>query len=58
MNLAPGHGEGHSVVLDRTWTEMAAELGLTREATYRALARLEADGRIVRGENLVSLCAT
>lgn len=29
---------------------MAAELGLTHEATYRALARLERDGRMVREE--------
>jgi hypothetical protein len=57
----PGHGlvgKAPSVALDRTWTEVAAELGLTREATYRALARLERDGRIVWEEGRVSLRAT
>ncbi|SDB20971.1 cAMP-binding domain of CRP or a regulatory subunit of cAMP-dependent protein kinases [Belnapia rosea] len=44
-------------VLERTWTEVAAEIGLTREATYRALAKLEVDGRIVRQGSRVSLQA-
>ncbi|MDR3530612.1 MAG: Crp/Fnr family transcriptional regulator [Rhodopila sp.] len=34
--------------LDGTWTDVAAEIGLTREALYRALAKLDAEGRIVR----------
>jgi CRP-like cAMP-binding protein len=33
----------------RSWKALAAELGLTHEALYRALARLERDGRLVRG---------
>lgn len=32
----------------RPWKALAAELGLTHEATYRALARLERDGRLRR----------
>jgi DNA-binding IclR family transcriptional regulator len=48
-------GNPSSAALGQTWTEVAAELGLTREATYRALARLERDGRIVREESRVSL---
>ena len=42
-------------VIDRTWTEIAAELDLTREAVYRALAALERDGRIVRHDGAVTL---
>lgn len=32
-----------------TWKEVAAELGLTHEALYRALATLKKQGRIARG---------
>ena len=42
-------------VIDRTWTEIAAELDLTREAVYRSLAALEREGRIVRHESAVTL---
>lgn len=41
--------------IDRTWTEIAAELGLTREAVYRALAVLERDRRILRSGASVTL---
>ncbi len=34
--------------LDGTWSDVAAEIGLTREALYRAVARLEAGGSIER----------
>jgi CRP-like cAMP-binding protein len=34
--------------LDRSWKALAAELGLSHEATYRALARLEQQGRLRR----------
>jgi CRP/FNR family transcriptional regulator, dissimilatory nitrate respiration regulator len=43
------------VVTERTWSEIAAELGLTREAVYRGLAILERDGRIVRHDGKVVL---
>jgi CRP-like cAMP-binding protein len=43
------------VVTNRTWTEIATELGLTREAVYRALAILERDGRIGRHGTTVTL---
>ena len=43
------------VRLDRPWTEIAAEIGLTHEAIYRALAALERDGRIERAAGLVLL---
>jgi CRP-like cAMP-binding protein len=35
-----------NVMLDGTWTEVAEEVGLTREATYRALAALRRTQRI------------
>lgn len=34
--------------LGRSWKALAAEIGLTHEATYRALARLERDGLLRR----------
>ena len=40
-------GAPPTVRVDRPWTEIAAEIGLTHEAIYRALAALERDGRIV-----------
>ena len=41
--------------LDRTWKAVADEIGLTHEALYRALARLERDGRIARRGRRVTL---
>lgn len=48
-------GEPPGVTLDRSWTAVAAEIGLTREALYRALSRLEAQGRISRAAGRVTL---
>jgi CRP-like cAMP-binding protein len=48
-------GSPPTALLDRTWTDVAAEVGLTREAVYRALAKLERDGRIIRTEGSVVL---
>ncbi len=39
----------------QTWTEIAAELGLTREAVYRALARLQRDRRLRRDKTGITL---
>jgi len=39
----------------RSWKALAAELGLSHEATYRALARLERAGRIRREAGGVAL---
>jgi len=36
------------VQLDSTWKQVASEIGLTHEALYRALARLEQSGAIAR----------
>jgi CRP-like cAMP-binding protein len=42
--------------MDRTWKLVADEIGLTHEALYRALARLERAGHLVRRRRLVALC--
>jgi CRP-like cAMP-binding protein len=39
----------------RSWKAMAAELGLSHEAVYRALARLERAGRLARRGDSVAL---
>ncbi len=41
-----GAGQPGALELDRTWTQVANELALTREALYRALARLRRAGRV------------
>ncbi len=43
--------DGSAVIIDRPWKIIATEVGLTHEAFYRALARLEREGRIVRGRD-------
>jgi CRP-like cAMP-binding protein len=51
------NGAPPTVRVGRPWTEIAAEIGLTREAIYRALAALERDGRIRREQGRVALQA-
>jgi CRP-like cAMP-binding protein len=46
-----------SVPLYRTWTQVADELGLTREVVYRTLAKLERQKRISREVGRVLLLA-
>lgn len=50
-------GDPPMLRLDRPWTEIAAEIGLTHEAIYRALAVLERTGRLVREDGVVTLSA-
>lgn len=45
---------GH-VVLAGSWKDFAGHLGLTHEAVYRALARLEAEGKIERDKRSLRL---
>lgn len=47
--------DGRTVLLHRTLKELAAELGLTHEAFYRALADLAADGEIERFKDKIVL---
>lgn len=48
-------GQPPCVQLRHSWTRAAEEMGITREAVYRALARLEQQGRIVRSPHMVRL---
>ena len=48
-------GHPPRVVPDGTWSDVAAEIGLTREALYRALAALAAEGTILRAGRAVLL---
>jgi CRP-like cAMP-binding protein len=50
--LAAG-SDGRTVTLDGPLQDMAADIGLTREALYRTLAALEADGVISRREHAI-----
>ncbi|HYG88658.1 MAG TPA: Crp/Fnr family transcriptional regulator [Azospirillum sp.] len=50
-------GDPPGVTLDRPWTEIAAEIGLTHEAIYRALAALQRSGRIIRSGRRILLTA-
>ena len=43
------------IVIDRTWTSIADELGLSREVVYRSLKKLEDTGKLKRNHNKVSL---
>lgn len=47
--------DGQTVVLPGTLKELAADLGLTHEALYRTLARMEADGEIARSPGRIKL---
>ena len=48
---------GGTAKLDGTLKQFAEEIGLTHEALYRALAGLERDGRIARGDGEIRLAA-
>jgi CRP/FNR family transcriptional regulator, dissimilatory nitrate respiration regulator len=51
-------GRGRSVALEGPLQDIAAEIGMTREALYRTLAALEAEGRLSRGETAILLKKT
>jgi CRP/FNR family transcriptional regulator, dissimilatory nitrate respiration regulator len=46
---------GQTVTLPGTLKELAADLGLTHEALYRTLARMEADGEITRRGSVIKV---
>lgn len=52
LNIGP---DGRSVELHGTLKDLAAEIGLTHEALYRALAALERAGEIKRAGNKIML---
>jgi CRP/FNR family transcriptional regulator, dissimilatory nitrate respiration regulator len=47
--------DGRSVVMEGQLQDIAAEIGMTREALYRTLAALEAQGLLTRTETLITL---
>jgi CRP-like cAMP-binding protein len=54
LALAAGP-DGRTVPLDGTLMDLAAEIGLTHEALYRALAALEKEGQIERTRSAITL---
>lgn len=50
-------GASDTAKMDGTLKQFAEEIGLTHEALYRALAGLERDGRITRGDGEIRLAA-
>lgn len=48
-------GEPPALEIDRPWTDVAAEIGLTHETIYRTLAGLERAGEVVREGRKVTL---
>lgn len=46
--VSEGRGPRHEIAVDGTLKDLAARLGLTHEALYRTLARMEAAGEIER----------
>jgi len=47
--------DGRTVTLSGTVKDLAADLGLTHEALYRTLARMEADGEIARAGKTIRI---
>ena len=54
LTIAAG-GEANTVTFDRPLKDLAAEIGLTHEAFYRALAELAREGRIVRDRRRIRI---
>jgi CRP-like cAMP-binding protein len=55
-HLAAAAGpDGRTVPMDGTLMDLAAEIGLSHEALYRALATLEKEGRIERTRSAIAL---
>ena len=50
-----GAGRGPRALLNRSWSLITEELGLTREAVYRGLAVLEREQRIARHDDGITL---
>lgn len=46
---------GRSILIEGHLQDIAAEIGITREALYRALAALEAQGHLIRTETAILL---
>ena len=46
---------GRSIAIEGQFQDIAAEIGISREALYRTLAALEAEGYLTRTENAILL---
>jgi CRP-like cAMP-binding protein len=53
--LLAASGDSRLVRLDGTLMDLAAEIGMTHETLYRALAELESEGVLARGEGGIRL---
>jgi CRP-like cAMP-binding protein len=47
--------DGRSIAVDGQLQDIAAEIGLTREALYRTLSALESEGRLTRSDTAIQL---
>jgi CRP-like cAMP-binding protein len=56
--LLTAGGQANTITFDRPLKDLAAEIGLTHEAFYRALAELEKAGRIRRARRRVAILGT
>ena len=56
--LLTAGGQANTITFDRPLKDLAAEIGLTHEAFYRALADLEKAGRIRRARRRVAILGT
>jgi CRP-like cAMP-binding protein len=54
LRLRAGN-EGHSIAVEGQLQDIAAEIGMTREALYRTLAALETEGHLTRTETAILL---
>jgi CRP/FNR family transcriptional regulator, dissimilatory nitrate respiration regulator len=48
-------GHGRTIVIEGQLQDIAAEIGMTREALYRTLVVLEAEGHLTRTETAILL---
>jgi CRP-like cAMP-binding protein len=48
-------GDGRSIAIEGQLQDIAGEIGMSREALYRTLAALEAEGRLTRTETAILL---
>lgn len=58
IHYLESEGEAGSITLDQSRKAWATEMGLTHEALYRTLKRLEADGEIEVSGSRIALTAT
>ena len=55
IHLIEAEGKGGLLVLESDFKSLASELGITHEALYRAIAKMEADGLLEKSSNSLKL---